>query len=234
MGLPGGSGGRSEAVVVSARAPRWSTSVEKRHLVVLFCQKEGRARGVPTYSLQTNNTLNLRARVRDECATVQASGATGYSSGTPGAQCQGHKDRTIEAVLSSGCLQDFWCNGKLQARPGPMLLLCSLSLKLVSLTGTLNFSHGLLVCLPRTHPAAQLAAGESALAPPSAPTLLNTTHVVGVATAAAAAGAAAADAEHRPRLVLLRQWLIAICSAVAGPRELGSRWPERRGGGSTC
>ena len=112
MGLPGGSGGRSEAVVVSARAPRWSTSVEKRHLVVLFCQKAGRARGVPTYSLQTNNTLNLRARVRDECATVQASGATGYSSGTPGAQCQGHKDRTIEAVLSSGCLQDFWCNGK--------------------------------------------------------------------------------------------------------------------------
>ena len=175
MGLPGGSGGRSEAVVASARAPRWSTSVEKRHLVVLFCQKERRARGVPTYSLQTSNTLNLRARVRDECATVQASGATGYSSGTPGAQCQGHKDRTIEAVLSSGCLQDFWCNGKLQARPGPMLLLCSLSLKLVSLTGTLNFSHGLLVCLPRTHPAAQLAAGESALAPPSAPTLLNTT-----------------------------------------------------------
>jgi hypothetical protein len=153
---------------------------------------------------------------------VQASGATGYSSGTPGAQCQGHKDRTIEAVLSSGCLQDFWCNGK---TPGatwshaPSLL--SLSLKLVSLTGTLNFSHGLLVCLPRTHPAAQLAAGESALAPPSAPTLLNTTHVVGVATAAAAAGAATAEAEHRPRVVLLRQWLIAVCSAVAGPRELG-------------
>jgi hypothetical protein len=38
--------------------------------------------------------------------------------------------------------------------------------KLVSLTGTLNFSHGLLVCLPRTHLAAQLAVGGSALATP--------------------------------------------------------------------
>ena len=117
----------------------------------------------------------------------------------------------------------------------------------MSLTGTLNFSHGLLVCLPRTHPAAQLAVGGSALAPPHSLTLAagapalgctqhhtlshySTLRRVGVATVAAGAGAAEADEQHQAG------WsFVASCSAAAGSMEQ-FRWTGtrvRRGGGRT-
>jgi hypothetical protein len=142
---------------------------------------------------------------------VQASGATGYSSGTPGAQCQGHKDRTIEAVLSSDCLQVFCGNGKTPGATRVPVPSTPLSLSLEA-----GVPHGHTQRLAR-------AAGVPAPDAPSSTTgcwwvcpgstlhplplsLYSTPHVVGVAKAAAAAGAAAADAQHRPRLVLLLQW----------------------------
>ena len=178
---------------------------------MLFCKWRGGAKACRLTPCK-QVTLKIRARVRDDCAnTGQAAGATGYSSGTPVAQCQRHKDRTIEAVLSSGCLQVFCGNEKTPGAtryPCPLLRSLSLSLEAGVPHGTLNFLHGLLVNLPRTHPAARLAVGGSALATlhPLPLSLYSTPRVVGVATAAAAAGAAAADAQHRPRLVLLRQW----------------------------
>ena len=88
-----------------------------------------------------------------------------------------------------------------------------------------------LVCLPRTHTAAQLAVGGSALAPPHSLTLgagapalgctqhhtlshYSTPRMVGVATVAAGAGAAEADEQHQAG------WsFVASCSAAAGSME---------------
>ena len=183
---------------------------------------------MPTYSLQRGTALNLRARVRDEYATVQATGASGYSSGAPGAQCQGHKDRTVEALLSSGYLQGFCGNAKLQARPGfPCTLLCTLSL---SRNGCPARAHS----TSRTHPAAQLVVGGSALTPPRTRSTSHYTQhhapgvVVGVAAAAAGAEAAAADEQHQAEAGPRCQWRIAPALQLLGAWALRPHYRPKK------
>jgi hypothetical protein len=71
---------------------------------------------------------------------------------------KGTKDRTIEAVLSSGWLKGFRGNGKYRVRPRVRALFSnSLSLEAgVPARGHTHFFHGLLVCLHWSHPAARM------------------------------------------------------------------------------
>ena len=147
---------------------------------MLFCKWRGGAKACRLTPCK-QVTLKIRARVRDDCAnTGQAAGATGYSSGTPVAQCQRHKDRTIEAVLSSGCLQVFCGNEK---TPGATRYPCPLLRSLSLSRSWCPSRHTQLLARAAGEPAPDAPSSTTGCwwvcpghpAPTSALTLLNTT-----------------------------------------------------------